>query len=467
MKDLNNIVNDITAEKNLEINLPKFSNSMMSLYNGLAYMKLSMNYYTFYEMYNDYKKDDLLNGLVDRINKVMQNDIINSSSTENSIESAQSIDLIRNEIISIMEVVTSYTDKLAIYEYILNRAEFRFNGEELDEDYYNEYFTNDIMHYIIADKDNVVINSKISAIVGQLPVRMVKDKFYDYIRDAFSIYKGAQNGTVDDFVYAIRTVAMLDTPEHFEEYFPEVHEYLSNLSNADYKNMDKNEFDRLQSILALATDRITTAADMFVVLQQIVNDMYTVILSKMYAFSDVSEIEASKSVIEYVWNGFSGKEYNSEDDVITSAFESFEGKQERIYNSVYTNEFAIEYAVNNLSSTLDSLVLKNVFNSLNVITKLQSGSDFVVLNKDESKYDIADDSYVLDACEHLITELDNSFAGRTVVINRAVMAMVLSQLPVFFNNVDEIQQYINNSLIQCSDNAEKMAVIHLIKMIME
>ena len=35
--------------------------------------------------------------------------------------------------------------------------------------------TNEIMHYILSDKDNVVINGKISEIVGQLPVRMLKD----------------------------------------------------------------------------------------------------------------------------------------------------------------------------------------------------------------------------------------------------------------------------------------------------
>ena len=46
--------------------------------------------------------------------------------------------------------------------------------------------TNEIMHYILSDKDNVVINGKISEIVGQLPVRMLKDRFFEHIRDAFT-----------------------------------------------------------------------------------------------------------------------------------------------------------------------------------------------------------------------------------------------------------------------------------------
>lgn len=47
------------------------------------------------------------------------------------------------------------------------------------------------------------------------------------------------------------------------------------------------------------------------------------------------------------------------------------------------------------------------------------------------------------------------------------MSSVLSQLPVFFNNTDEICTYINLSLEQCSDEAEKMAVIEVMKMIMQ
>ena len=47
------------------------------------------------------------------------------------------------------------------------------------------------------------------------------------------------------------------------------------------------------------------------------------------------------------------------------------------------------------------------------------------------------------------------------------MSSVMSQLPVFFNNTKEIQDYINISLEQCADKAERMAVIEVMKMIMQ
>ena len=36
-------------------------------------------------------------------------------------------------------------------------------------------------------------------------------------------------------------------------------------------------------------------------------------------------------------------------------------------------------------------------------------------------------------------ELDDSFKNMNVMVKRAVMASVLSSLPVFFNNTEEIQ----------------------------
>ena len=58
-----------------------------------------------------------------------------------------------------------------------------------------------------------------------------------------------------------------------------------------------------------------------------------------------------------------------------------------------------------------------------------------------------------------------SLIGYLQSVKRAVMAAVLSMLPVFFNNTEEIQDYINSSLIQCSDEAEKKAVVEVVRMI--
>ena len=81
MKDLNYISGEINKGKNLEVNMPKYANSMISLYNGLAYIKLSMNYYTFYEMTHDdddeskREVDRMLSDIITELNDVIEAEI--------------------------------------------------------------------------------------------------------------------------------------------------------------------------------------------------------------------------------------------------------------------------------------------------------------------------------------------------------------------------------------------------------
>jgi len=105
------------------------------------------------------------------------------------------------------------------------------------------------------------------------------------------------------------------------------------------------------------------------------------------------------------------------------------------------------------------------YQALDYVVKLQSGSDFVDLNKDQSLEEIAMDSFTDETCEKFIDELDQMFKTLPQIVRRAVMSTVISQLPVFFNNTQELQQYINLSLEQCHDAAERMAVIDVMRII--
>ena len=152
-------------------------------------------------------------------------------------------------------------------------------------------------------------------------------------------------------------------------------------------------------------------------------------------------------------------------DEIAALFEAFEGKQEHILETITAADFATQYATGNLKDELTKLAIDEMYADLEVIQKLQSGSDFVDITPKEYFDEIPDDSYADMAAEKLITELDRLFTDCQQSVKRAVMAAVLSMLPVFFNNTEEIQDYINSSLIQCSDEAEKKAVVEVVRMI--
>lgn len=460
MKDLGYISREISKGKNLEQNLSKYGTAMSSMYNTLAYIKLSMNYYTVYDMQreeccNAKQYTDLLERFHGLVGELLSGEL----------KSVDKIDALRNDIIKVMEVVTSYVDHLRIYEYVLNRLEYRFKENESDNEYYNTYLTNDLMHYILSDKDNVVIHSKIAEVVEQLPMRLSRSKFYEYLREAFTLYNGASKGAVDDFAYSLRTTATVSIPEEFDTMFPDMKELLEMLSEADYASLDEAEYSRLSDAEKLGAEKMVACADAFVLLAQIVNDLYTIVLTDKAALDDVEEVVTAKAVISAVYNDFTAKVPMIDEEVL-DRFVLFEGRQERILMAVSECDYIIELAEMDYKKELLEYALADIYNSLSLAVKLQSGSDFVELASEEWKDEEADNPYVDKVCEELICDLDALFKKSSQLVRRAVMSTVLAQLPVFFNNTEEIHEYINVSLMQCTDLAEQRAVVDIFKIIM-
>lgn len=477
MKDLNYVAGEISKGKNLSLNLPGYANSMMNLYHGLAYIKFSMNYYTFFEMSNDseFGKAEMerLSALIEQLNEIVDKEVVSDVIQPETDESVRKLDGIRNEIIKTMEVVTAYVDRLRIYEYVLNRIEYRFKDEEFDEAYYNNGFTNDLMHYILSDKDSVAVNNRISEVVEQLPMRLSKNKFYEYLRDSFTLYKDAQIGTVDDFAYTLKTTGMLFEPDDFDTMFPEVHELYLDIAATDYKNISKEEYDAVSAKLTIAAQKMSDTADMYVMFTQLVNDLYTLLLSKPHVFGDVDETIRARKVVEVVLSDFKNRGSNAvlgvdeQLDDLTDSFISFEGKQERIGETVSSNDYAVAFALEHYHDELSKDGLLVEYENLAKIIKLQSGSEFVLLEEDKSKFETADKAYVDSVCEALIASFEASFETMDRTVRRAVMSSVLSQVPVFFNSIDEIQGYINTSLMLCSDVSEKQACVEVLRIVMQ
>lgn len=467
MKNLSYIAGEITKNKNLEENLVKFGNSLSTLYSGLAYIKLSMNYYTFHELLAEQPKGQAGGAMKTLLRLAGETERMlgEMTSSEGRVPAWEEAQVIRGEIIKEMGLITGIVDRLRIYEFVLNRVEYRFDETPLDADYYNSGLTNDLMHYILSDKDSVVVNTKIAEVIAQLPMRLTRNKFFEYLKDAFSLYKGAQRGTLRDFVYSLSTVAMIPPLPDFDTEFPQVYAITKQLQNADFKQLSGEEFKRLQGLLTLAAQEMEDCADLFVMLAMVVNDLYTIVLARGSAFEDVKEVYAAKRALFKVLHADGAAE--SMDEEMMELFEGMEGKQEKISMSVDACDYVVEYALDNCHEGLEATGMLPVYKALGAILRLQSGSTFVSLNEDKTALEIITDEALDEAFAELAGQLDGVFKSYPQAVNRAIMAAVLGQLPVFFNNLDEIQEYINGSLGRCSDEAEQKACVEIMKMIMD
>ena len=135
------------------------------------------------------------------------------------------------------------------------------------EKYKDEDFTRNIMHYIFDDdKDNALVNSKISEIVSELPFRMTKNKFFELLKNGLSVYKTSDKQAIDDFIYNIMTSGMLLLPENMDMY-PEFLSFYKDLKSMDFSNVTQNDLDNISKGLKGSAADIEDLTDIYMVIQ--------------------------------------------------------------------------------------------------------------------------------------------------------------------------------------------------------
>lgn len=460
--ELQTVVSELLKGKGPESNLIEYCNGLKDMYREVAYLRLALNYYTFSEIFYELPKDRKVI-CADEV-KTLQELILGLVIDENmEFEVAKDkITATRAEIISKMDGVTAYADKLSLFEHILNRVEFRFNECEYDEDYYVNNFENDIYNYVVGDRDNSAINMRLAMVMGELPMRLSRNKFFDVLRDSFSIYKGSEKMAVQDFVYRIKTAGGIYSTAAVDKKFSKLKKAVEELSSYDYVNATEKEYELYRAKLDKTASLTMDYSDVFMTLAEIVNDVYSIALCKSGA--DWKEKNALKDIITYSYGVI---ENGEEPDVMQAEkFVEFEGLQERLRYKLDGPENALVEIFKINKANIEKMELSEEFFSLDMVSKLQSSSTFVTFDEDETGREEADDKYIDSVVNGLVEEFGVVFAESSRTYMRAVMSGVISNLPAYFNNLQEFRDYVNVSLSQCSDKAEQKACMTMINMLM-
>lgn len=461
MSELTTAVNELLKGRHAEENLHIYAEGLSALYKRFAGLRLAMNYYTFSEMYSEMNRETVK--LFDAKISLLQK-LVNGIMYENNMEvTEEDIVGLRKDLISMMEILTAYVDRLQICEYILNRTEYKFKPSGYDNEYYNNEFENDICRYVLSDRDNTVINMKITQIVGQIPMRLSKNKFYDMIKDAFSLYRGSEKQTTDDFAYMIRTAGGMYTPDGFETALPELNSVYNALINMETENITESTYEENRTLFDKASALVDEYSNFCMMMTDIVNDVYTLYLNNE-ALTEVNENEKIKSIIGDAYDIIEG--YDVKTDDIDEKFAELEGVQEKLSNMLLNPESAMNeiYEVN--AGIISEKGYEKKLNKLMITSRLQSGSTFATLEIPDELKEPADEEYINGITDRLITEFSRCFEDMDRIRRRAVMSMVISVLPSFFNNMDEFKKYVHVALSQCTDTAERHACMSLINMIM-
>ena len=214
MSDILKVIKEIGKGRNLEMNLPKYMNFMMSAYYRNSSIRLAMNYYTYLTMEQEEEQSPEWIALTTRLDKVIKDTILSEFNGMVLEEAVKEMDGIRNQLIADTKMVTLYADQFQIYEYILNRMEGRFEEvEALPLNYSDDKFVQRLLDYMMQDQDRSVISQKITEIVSTLPVRLTKQRYYEIVKDSFLLFVGSERQALEDRVFMLKSSAALLPPE--------------------------------------------------------------------------------------------------------------------------------------------------------------------------------------------------------------------------------------------------------------
>ncbi len=398
--------------------------------------RLALNYYTFYEsVYENASVPQKIKASAIQFNQLLKGFLDGEGDL-------QALDSMRDQIIAAMEVITAYTDCFQIYEYVLNRMERRFT-ESRPIDQSVEDFSAALTSALMQSDDAVMMNSRIQEVMGQLPIRFTKQKFYSLLMERLTVYAGAGKSSLEDVLYMLRTSAMVMLPDNMQEEQPELYELLEKLRSTDYRHMDKEKYQACSDSLFLASERLNQQAGLYLMVQDLINDLYVLLLTSKEALMDGTENQAVRVILEGIWKQFQADDGRILSDEITEQLEKLEGMQETSMERfmVYEHEDDPE---------------------LSVIEKLLSGS-FVRLHEEDKDEEPADREWLERKGQEFCQELSQLFDGMQKQVVRAVMAKILSYLPVVFRTSQELNDYILGSLESCTDTAEREACMELLK----
>lgn len=424
-----------------------------------SYVRLVLNYYTLFETVGEEPViPERIIAYCLQLNGLLKEHFSGKDMEEELLK-------LRESITHEVEVLTSYTDCFQIYEYVINRLERKFISlPETEGD--DESFAQRLMGFVTDTKETAVMNGRIRQIIGQLPVRLTKQKFFSLVMEGLSVYIGSPVENLKDMMYNLRGSSMVKLPSGMEEGHKELFELLEQFRLMDYGNMTAEGFEEASEKLGLACEGLMDESGLYIMLQDIINDFCVLVFARPEAVVDIMEEELYFSMVEEILEKFVKEDYSPAGEEFFDRLTQLEGRQEAYYERYLRTELPEES--DDWNKDPDYVKAVNV-------DRLLSGSSFVELKsrderKETGKADkaaVVDRSYLEKTAKEYFEELEEVFSGVSRPVIRAIMAKVLSDLPVYFNSVDEIQAFIAGSLKSCLDEAEKETCKELLEELMD
>ncbi|TCT16836.1 hypothetical protein EDC18_101132 [Natranaerovirga pectinivora] len=455
--DLKRAKKHLGKGENVQESLSIIIKDQINAYNEYAMINFAFEYIVFTEKKNDYLTEDNFKTISNQIFSIVQKGIIERKIDNGTIDE---IHALREDVASKLELLTVYADEVEMYEYIINRQE-NLDVKIVDS---LEGFAKEVVSFIFSTKDNVIINQRLKDVLGQLPMRLTKTKFFDYIHNSLKIYKGSKTVKLTDTLDLLEKIYSPELAEGYGEHFNDILELLNEIKKNTKENPDDEGVTVINNYLKQIGGKLENTINGYIDLMQIINLIYSQLLCLE------EDVQINKNAFNIIKEAH--KYYMSEDNVdvyenVINDLQTLEGKQDQINYHIIKNESFVELGSGQYKDTICGTNLENIINKISKIALLNSSSFYSDLEEKTIDEEVLDDVKIYKMVEAFLKKLEIKIGEDDILVRRAKMSKVISHLPVSFSSAKEVYEYILFALNQCGNEKEKAATLKLIKLIME
>lgn len=467
----NKLEKELKKGENLNKNVPLFLQEMASDFVDFASMQLLMEGFLYYEDGAGLLKleyEPVVQKIIEQWNQLLTS-FCQMDSTEKSETLFQEVEQLHRDVAYILRDVLIYQDYFNLFYYGVARQKLKFQENLKDIDH--DETVRRILQLIFCTEDNYIVNDNIKQMLSSLPIRITKAKFFEYLKGGFECIRSADQKSVDRYVFFIKTAAGLLNPDR--ESFPETDKIRKKILTFNLNSLEKVEFDYVQQELDDKINEFSAIKDVLCNIALLLNNLNVILLNKTYA--DRKILDNLQSRVEY-YKQFSlvGKEEFTDAMGVKfeAAFVEIEGKLENyselflrqglVLENLRKNPWGYEFTkeqeeLYNILARSEVLITSNLFGNMD--SELYENEH----DKETSEAGVVDlAAYALMAGEEVASQLSKVFSEGNQLLNRARMAAVLAQLPVFFNNRTEVFEYVKNSIDTCRSLPEKLASVYAV-----
>lgn len=451
MSDIRKLIKEIDGGINLKKNLPLYGKELADSYLNYAAVELTFSAYLLVEMILESDKvSEPERGIyakeLELLGKLLSDEEANLRQV---ISEAKEI---REQITKIMEVYTSYTDRLICYDYALKRMRLKFSSDKKLLKEVNamneEEFLMRLMRFVVGNEDKSVVRERLQMLMGQLPVYITKNKLLERVSETLTLYQGSDVSALEGFVYMIRSAAMLHSPDESMVSEKEITDFLGQLEQTDFSELDAKAYEELSATMEQISAKIMNSTDIYYSLQKVTNGMIALCLARLHNQEKAETFEVCKEILAEIQ-----KEKLDDESLV-----KLEGKIETYVEKTSYLEAVLFQTKSSCGNVLEELGLATQFEDSAVIANLLSDSLFIDIDKVNEEA-IVDADMVKNVTEELTEELSVMLSSLQRPVKKAAMAAVLEKIPVSFSNTQEIEAYIRTNLFGCQNISEKGVVM--------